>query len=80
MTPHERARADRDRQLQSLGQLDPEFRDRVGDCRFGDCRHGAEPDCAVKNAVAEGDVSGRRYESYKRIVNLTDQLSDARRP
>lgn len=44
------------------------------DCRFANCRHLREPDCAVKDALEENRISPRRYESYKRIVNLTDQL------
>jgi ribosome biogenesis GTPase / thiamine phosphate phosphatase len=37
----------------------------VGQCRFGlDCRHDTEPGCAVKSAVAAGEISQRRYESY----------------
>lgn len=39
-------------------------------CRFANCRHLQEPDCAVKAAVACGDISGRRYESYKRLFNI----------
>lgn len=48
------------------------------DCRFANCRHLREPGCAVKNAVDSGAISERRYESYKRIVNLTEQLSTGR--
>ncbi len=44
-------------------------------CRFANCRHLREPDCAVKNALEDEKVSSRRYESYKRIVNLTEQFA-----
>ncbi len=37
-------------------------------CRFSDCRHKAEPDCAVKAAVEKGDIFRERYESYIRIL------------
>jgi ribosome biogenesis GTPase len=47
-------------------------------CRFADCRHLREPGCAVKERVEAGEISGRRYESYKRIVNLTRKLADGR--
>ena len=47
-------------------------------CRFANCRHLREPGCAVKDAVENGAISERRYESYKRIVNLTEQLSTGR--
>jgi len=44
-------------------------------CRFANCQHLREPGCAIKAGVEEGSISGRRYESYKRIINLTEQLS-----
>ena len=33
-------------------------------CRFSDCQHGTEPDCAVKAAIEEGTLDIRRFESY----------------
>lgn len=47
-------------------------------CRFANCRHLREPGCAVKAAVDEDEISYRRYESYKRVVNLTEQLNEDR--
>ena len=47
-------------------------------CKFANCRHLREPGCAVKAGVEDDKISARRYESYKRIVNLTEQLSDGR--
>ena len=46
----------------------PELRPYLPDCRFADCRHLAEPDCAVRAAVAAGDVSPARYDSYVRLM------------
>jgi ribosome biogenesis GTPase len=46
-------------------------------CRFANCQHLREPGCAVKRAVDEGPISPRRYESYRRLLNLTSKL-DAR--
>jgi ribosome biogenesis GTPase len=43
-------------------------------CRFGDCRHLKEPHCAVREAVAAGAISARRYESYRRLRRLREQL------
>ena len=48
-------------------------------CRFANCRHLREPGCAVKDAVESGTVSERRYESYKRVVNLTERLVSGKR-
>ena len=47
-------------------------------CRFANCRHLREPGCAVKNAVDEDTISYRRYESFKRVVNLTEKLAEGR--
>ena len=55
-----------------------EIRAAADSCRFANCRHLREPGCAVKARVETGDISPRRYESYKRIVNLTEQLTDGR--
>jgi ribosome biogenesis GTPase len=52
-----------------LDRCFPEFRPLLDDCRFGDCRHVREPDCAVLDAVARGDVSAARYESYLMLLN-----------
>jgi ribosome biogenesis GTPase / thiamine phosphate phosphatase len=37
-------------------------------CRFPDCTHTHEDDCAVKDAVADGRLDDRRYESYCRLI------------
>jgi ribosome biogenesis GTPase len=47
-------------------------------CRFSNCRHLREPGCAVKVGVENGTISERRYDSYKRVINLTEQLSEGR--
>lgn len=36
-------------------------------CRFGDCRHGAEPGCAVAAALANGSLSPRRLASWRKL-------------
>ena len=40
----------------------------VGRCRFPDCTHTHEADCAVKNGVADGWLDARRYESYCNLL------------
>jgi ribosome biogenesis GTPase len=45
-----------------------EFRPFLGDCRFNDCRHAGEPDCAVAEAVNAGSIRKWRYESYRRLL------------
>jgi ribosome biogenesis GTPase len=49
-------------------------------CRFADCRHMAEPGCAVRDAAACGALDARRYESYRRMRRLFDDLKDAQGP
>ena len=48
----------------NLADCFPEFRPLVPDCRFADCTHSKEPDCAVLLSVTEGTVSRERYDSY----------------
>lgn len=45
-----------------------ELRGFMGQCRYRECRHLEEPECAVRDAVAAGTVNRRRYESYKGIL------------
>lgn len=44
-----------------------EFRPFLGHCRFSDCKHLHEPDCAVINAVKEGKIKSVRFEFYKQL-------------
>jgi ribosome biogenesis GTPase len=39
----------------------------VADCTFSNCSHTHEPGCAVKEALARGDLALQRYESYLRL-------------
>ena len=46
-----------------------EFND-FDDCRFGSrCIHEKEPSCAVKEAVENGEISKKRYDSYIQLLN-----------
>lgn len=49
-------------------------------CRFLDCRHLREPGCAVRQAVEAGSMDARRYESYRRLRRLADDLASVRGP
>jgi len=44
-------------------------------CRFANCRHLREPGCAVKDAVEQGTISQRRYDSYRHLLALTAKLT-----
>jgi ribosome biogenesis GTPase len=48
-------------------------------CRFADCRHLREPQCAVSAAVQASVMSARRYESYRRLRRLYERLLEQRR-
>jgi ribosome biogenesis GTPase / thiamine phosphate phosphatase len=45
-----------------------DIRPYVSLCRFPDCTHTHEEDCAVKDAVADGRIDERRYESYCHLI------------
>ena len=55
----------------ALANCFPEFRRHSPDCRFADCRHVAEPDCAVRAAVESGEISADRHESYVKLLAET---------
>lgn len=46
----------------------PELRPFLGQCRFPDCRHEHEPECAVRDAASRGEIRRERYDSYLRIL------------
>ena len=54
----------------------PEFREYEDQCRFQGCRHIHEPDCGVKEALAEHKISQLRYEDY---LGLYNELKEKRR-
>lgn len=46
----------------------PEFEAHAAHCRFNDCRHVREPDCAVRAAVERQELRAARYATYRRIL------------
>ena len=52
-------------QAEDLDDAVPDFAPYIGLCRFNDCVHENEPDCAVKTAVKAWEISRIRYRSYK---------------
>ena len=51
----------------------PEMRALKDQCRFADCSHLVEPDCAVRAALATGAVDATRYASYGKLLEETGQ-------
>ncbi|NVD07659.1 small ribosomal subunit biogenesis GTPase RsgA [Vibrio sp. JPW-9-11-11] len=45
-----------------------EFRPYLGGCKFRDCKHNDDPNCALRQAVEEGEISEVRFENYHRIL------------
>ena len=50
----------------------PEMRPLIDHCKYPDCKHLIEPGCAVLAAVKTGDVAADRWESYRRLLDETE--------
>jgi ribosome biogenesis GTPase len=55
----------------------PEVEKLARGCRFADCKHVQEPGCAIIAAVESGEISARRYESYRRLRRRYSDLIQA---
>lgn len=60
---------------ETLSQRFPEMRDRMNKCRFANCTHLHEPDCAIKVAVENGEIAAFRYKNYMNMM-LNDFSND----
>ncbi|HVX40857.1 MAG TPA: ribosome small subunit-dependent GTPase A [Gemmatimonadaceae bacterium] len=58
---------------EELDRCFPEIRAVRDECRFADCRHLAEPDCAVRAAVHDGGITEARYDSYLRLLEELEE-------
>ncbi len=54
-----------------------EFRRYLGQCKFRDCTHQHEPGCALREAVAKGEISLQRLESYLKIAGQLGEFETA---
>jgi ribosome biogenesis GTPase len=52
-----------------------EFQPFVGRCKFRDCKHQAEPNCAMKKALDSGEISEGRFTSFQQIVASLDEVN-----
>ena len=52
----------------------PDFGSFIGKCRFDDCSHRKEPDCAVRAAVESGEIEPSRYDSYLKLYEKASQI------
>ena len=53
----------------------PDFGPYVGKCRFDDCSHRKEPDCAVRAALEAGQIGKSRYDSYLKLYESYSQIN-----
>jgi ribosome biogenesis GTPase len=58
---------------EELSQYFPEMRAVMQHCKFNNCLHINEPDCAVKAAVREGVIAEDRYVSYVMILDTIEK-------
>ena len=58
-----------DMEKETLAQRFPEMRALMLECRFNNCTHLHEPDCAIKNAVEQGIIADWRYENYCNMMD-----------
>ena len=57
---------------ESLHHHFPEFFRRLSDCKFHNCMHHKEPECAVRVAVEQGEVAESRYRNYLEMLQEFD--------
>lgn len=62
-----------DMEKEELSHYFPEMRAIMSQCRFNNCLHVNEPDCAVKDAVNEGGITQGRYISYLSILDSIEK-------
>jgi ribosome biogenesis GTPase len=53
-----------------------EFAPYIGQCRYRDCAHLEEPDCAILQAVQNGIIHPSRHHSYRRLYEIAAQFKD----
>ena len=52
----------------------PDFAPYLGQCRYHDCSHRAEPNCRIREAVKKGEIEKTRYDSYLRLYEKAEQV------
>lgn len=63
-----------DLEKETLAQRFPEMRNNMSECRFANCTHRSEPECAIKQAVENGEIAAFRYKNYLNM--MSDEVSD----
>jgi ribosome biogenesis GTPase len=62
-----------DIEKEELSDYFPEFFKRKEQCKFNNCLHIKEPQCAIKDALEAGEIAWSRYRSYLQILEGEDE-------
>lgn len=62
-----------DFKTEEVGHFFPEIRQVLHECKFANCTHVHEPQCAVKQAVEDGNINSERYASYLSIIESLEE-------
>ncbi len=57
-----------------IDKLFPEFLNLNDQCKFDNCKHLTEPQCAIKQATQNGEISPSRYDSYLKLIDELKKL------
>lgn len=58
---------------EELSHYFPEMRERIHGCKFNNCQHVNEPECAIKLAVEEGEIHPERYHNYLQMLEEDEE-------
>lgn len=62
-----------DFKTEEVGHFFPEIRQVLHECKFANCTHVHEPQCAVKQAVEDGNINSERYANYLSIIESLEE-------
>ncbi len=60
-------------EIEELTQCFIEFKTFSSGCKFNNCKHVNEPKCGIKAALATGEISKSRYDSYIYFLNALEE-------
>lgn len=60
-------------ELHELEQYYPDFSPYLGQCKYHNCTHTIEPQCAIQQAVEDGDIHFSRFQSFQRLREEFEQ-------
>lgn len=73
-TPGIRAFGVVDLDKEHIAHYFPEFREKLGQCKYNNCKHLNEPKCIIKEEVEKGTISESRYATYLQL--MTEDQND----